>query len=132
MSLIDFKEIIIFDDKTFDVLLKDIYSRSQKKSKDFDAVMTKIIELATTNPSQAANLMPLLTEYAEASIKNDDTLIKLGNIIKGFYSKTSSNTGNESSSDWNLPQHEIDALLQSTKQIEDIKIIELPNIEEEK
>lgn len=122
---VDFKEIIVFEGKTFDSLLKDIYSKSEKKSKEFDGVMSKIIEIATANPSQAANLMPLLTEYAEASIKNDDTLIKLANIIQRFHAKSTSNN-DAIESDWNLPQHEIDALLANTKEISDIQIIELP------
>lgn len=126
---IDFKEIIIFDDKTFDVLLKDIYTKSQKKSADFDLVMSKIIELAVSNPSQAANLMPLLTEYSEASIKNDDTLVKLANIIQRFHSK-SSNDG-ISESDWNLPQHELDKLLESTKEISEAQVIDIIDKPEE-
>lgn len=127
---INFNDIILFEGKTFDTLLKDIYTKSQKKSKDFDGVMTKIIELATTNPSQAANLMPLLTEYAEASIKNDDMLIKLANIVRGFYSK-SLNSKESEESDWNMPQHEIDNLLESMNKIETVEILDLPIIEEE-
>lgn len=125
MAQIDFKEILVFEGKTFDSLLKDIYTKSERKSKDFDAVMAKIIELATSNPSQAANLMPLLTEYAEASIKNDDALLKLANIIQRFYSKNSSNT-DSIESDWNLPQHEIDMLLEKAKELDTVKVIELP------
>lgn len=122
----DFKDIKLFDETTFEDLIKDIYARSSKKSKEFEEVLSKLIAMAIENPSSAANIMPLLAEYSEISIKNDDSLIKLAGIIQRFESKPQTQA---SSGDWSLPQHELDGLLDSIRaQKEPILVL---NIEEE-
>jgi len=123
----DFKEIKLFDKTTFEDLIKDIYNRSSKKSKEFEEVLAKLITMAIENPSSAANIMPLLAEYSEISIKNDDSLIKLAGIIQRFESKPQAQAA---SGDWSLPQDELDGLLDSIRsQKEPILVL---NIEESK
>lgn len=127
---INFKDIKLFDDKTFEDLVKDIYQKAQKKSTDFDSIISKLVEMAIQNPSSAANIMPLLSEYSEIAVKNDDSLIKLASIIQRFQGKTSNETID--SGDWYIPQEEIDRIQQELQQ----KVIDkspiILNIEETK
>lgn len=127
---INFKDIKLFDDKTFEDLVKDIYQKAQKKSTDFDSIISKLVEMAIQNPSSAANIMPLLSEYSEIAVKNDDSLIKLASIIQRFQGKTSNETID--SGDWYIPQEEIDRIQQELQQ----KVIDkspiILNIEEAK
>ncbi len=109
MAKTNFNEIALFDDVTYETLLREIYTKNKKKSNEIEEVLKKLVELIMANPSQAGVLMPNVTEYSEISIKNDAELIKLAGIIQRFYNK-----GTDAESDtgsWNLPQHEIDQLL---------------------
>lgn len=85
----DFKQISVFEDKTLESLLKDIYEKSQKKSTEFDAVITKLIGMLES-ARDASVIMPLLAEYSKLSISNDDQLIKLAAIVQKFHSKIKS------------------------------------------
>lgn len=107
---VDFKSIIIFDNKTFEDLIKEIYTKAEKKSGDFDVVIKQLIQMAIDNPAQAVNIMPILAEYSEVSIKNDDSLIKIANIIQRFHSKSISDP-TDNDGDWKLTQEEIDDIL---------------------
>lgn len=107
---VDFKSIIIFDNKTFEDLIKEIYTKAEKKSGDFDVVIKQLIQMAIDNPAQAVNIMPILAEYSEVSIKNDDSLIKIANIIQRFHSKSISGP-TDNDGDWKLTQEEIDDIL---------------------
>ena len=127
MSSTNFKDIELFDGKTFDQLLKDIYSKSEKKSKDFDKSMSKLMELAVKDSAAAAMLFPMLIEYAEVSVKNDDTLVKLARIVQGFFSKNTNNQSTESS-DWILPESERELLLKNYNSLKE-DVLEIESIE---
>lgn len=111
---VNFKDIKLFDDKTFEDLVKDIYQKAQKRSLDFDSIMGKLVEMAIQNPSSAANIMPLLSEYSEIAVKNDDSLIKLAGIIQRFQGKAPAESID--SGDWYIPQEEIDRLQEQLQQ----------------
>lgn len=94
----DFSSIKMFDDEgkaiTFDVLLRDIYVTSKKKKLSIDDIVAKLI-VNVKNATDAAMLGPVIAEYVEVGIKNDDQLVKLAQIVQRATMKATSTSGEE-------------------------------------
>ena len=72
---------IIFDDKSFSDLLKEIHGNSKKKSKQIGQLITELKPMMTSI-GDATVIVPLIKEYMEISVKNDDALIKMASIVQ--------------------------------------------------
>lgn len=74
-------EQILFGTKTFSSLLKDIFDNSRKTEKQISEL---IIELKPfiTSPGDAVILVPLIKEYLDVKVKNDEHLIKMAAIVQ--------------------------------------------------
>ena len=72
---------IIFDDKSFSDLLKEIHKNQSKKSKQLASLIAELRALIT-NLGDATVVVPLIKEYMEISVKNDDSLIKMAAIVQ--------------------------------------------------
>lgn len=108
----DFKEIKIFENKSYEDLIKEIYTRSELKNTEISAVTKQIADMIDSN--SAAILLPLLTEYSEAQIKNNDQLTKLAGVIQRFFAKNN----NEDNSGFVLTEEEKKQLLEGIDQPE--------------
>jgi len=82
---------ILFDDKSFSDLLKEIHKNQSKKSKQLASLIAELRPLIT-NLGDATVVVPLIKEYMEISVKNDDQLIKMAAIVQRLSTGTS-NTG---------------------------------------
>ena len=82
---------IIFDDKSFSDLLKEIHKNQSKKSKQLASLIAELRPLITSL-GDATVVVPLIKEYMEISVKNDDQLIKMAAIVQRLSTGTS-NTG---------------------------------------
>ena len=82
---------IIFEDKSFSDLLKEIHKNQSKKSKQLASLIAELRPLIT-NLGDATVVVPLIKEYMEISVKNDDQLIKMAAIVQRLSTGTS-NTG---------------------------------------
>ena len=82
---------IIFDDKSFSDLLKEIHKNQSKKSKQLASLIAELRPLITSL-GDATVVVPLIKEYMEISVKNDDQLIKMAAIVQRL-SKGNSSTG---------------------------------------
>ena len=71
----------IFEGKTFDSLLKDIYTNSTRKEKQIQILITELKPMIK-NIGDAVIIVPLIKEYMEISVKNDDQLIKMAAIVQ--------------------------------------------------
>jgi hypothetical protein len=76
----DFSQVI-FDKKTFADLLKEIHSNAKNKEKQIKALVEQLAPMITDSGS-AILLVPLLKEYLDLGIKNDEHLIKMASIIQ--------------------------------------------------
>ena len=72
---------IIFDDKSFSDLLKEIHKNQSKKSKQLASLIAELRPLIT-NLGDATVVVPLIKEYMEIGVKNDEALIKMATIIQ--------------------------------------------------
>ena len=109
---------IIFDDKSFSDLLKEIHKNQSKKSKQLASLIAELRPLITSL-GDATVVVPLIKEYMEISVKNDDQLIKMAAIIQRL------STGATSSGDGGLlTEEEMEKLQQVAEEIS--KTVEKP------
>ncbi len=109
---------IIFDDKSFSDLLKEIHKNQSKKSKQLASLIAELRPLITSL-GDATVVVPLIKEYMEISVKNDDQLIKMAAIVQRL-STGNSNTGDSGI----LTEEEIEQLQQVADEIS--KTVEKP------
>ena len=83
----------IFKGKTFQDLTKDIYENTQKKKTQIDLLISEIHGFIQTI-DDVVMVAPIIKEYMDVSIKNDEHLVKLAGVIQRIISKS---TGGEES-----------------------------------
>lgn len=82
-----FNEIELFEGKSLSDLFKEIYDNSAAKRnqiKDLVASLSPLIE----GIGDATLLVPLIKEYLEIGVKNDEQLVKLAQIVQRYDSNT--------------------------------------------
>ena len=79
--------IEIFEGKTFQDLTKDIYENSQKKKLQIDLLIQEIHGMITTIDDAVA-VAPIIKEYMEVSVKNDEHLVKLAGVLQRILNKS--------------------------------------------
>tara|TARA_R110000772_G_scaffold119908_1_gene226063 strand:+ start:3644 stop:3985 length:342 start_codon:yes stop_codon:yes gene_type:complete len=72
---------IIFGDKKFSDILEEIYNNQRKKSEQVTALISELKPLVQ-EIGDATLIVPLIKEYMEIGVKNDDALIKMATIIQ--------------------------------------------------
>jgi hypothetical protein len=75
------KDTVIFDGKSFADLMKDIYNNSRKKDEQIKGLIDQLKPLIK-NVNDAAAMVPLIKEYLEVSVKNDEHLVRLAAIVQ--------------------------------------------------
>ena len=78
----------IFKGKTFQDLTKDIYENSQKKKLQIDLLIQEIHGFIQTI-DDVVMVAPIIKEYMDASIKNDEHLVKLAGVLQRIIGKSS-------------------------------------------
>ena len=115
---------ILFDDKSFSDLLKEIHGNQKKKAKQLAQLISELKPLVQSL-GDATVVVPLIKEYMEISVKNDDALLKMAAIVQRL------STGNANSGDGGLLTEEEMAQLQDlteeiAKTVEEPKQLEAP------
>jgi hypothetical protein len=72
---------IIFKNKKFSDLLEEIYDNQKKKEKQISGLIGELRPLVQ-DTGDATLIVPLIKEYLEIGVKNDDQLVKLATIIQ--------------------------------------------------
>ena len=78
----------IFEGKTFQDLTKDIYENTTKKKVQIDLLISEIHGFITTI-DDVVMVAPIIKEYMEVSVKNDEHLVKLAGVIQRILAKSS-------------------------------------------
>jgi len=100
-------DVTVFGKKTFSDLLKDIYSNSKQKEKQITILIEELRPLVKTI-GDATVIIPLIKEFVDVGVKNDELLVKMAAIIQR--SIQAKNHFASSISEFDIPQEEIDAL----------------------
>ena len=95
-------------------MFKKIYNNSETKSKHILDTAEGLIPLIVTL-SDAVTLMPTMVQLQEASIRNDEQLIKLAAIVQRMQSKKSGKF-NDDGMTFGLSQSEKDEILKAAKE----------------
>ena len=75
----------IFDGKSLSSLFKDIYDNTEYNKKQLD-VLTKELVGFIKDGDTAVQLVPMIKEYLEINVKNDDQLVKMAGIVQRLIS----------------------------------------------
>jgi len=75
------EEFELFKGTTFSDLLKDIYHNSKKKDRQINTLIHELQPLIK-NLGDATVIVPLIKEYLDVSVKNDEHLVKLAAVVQ--------------------------------------------------
>ena len=83
---------IIFKNKKFSDVLEEIYNNQKKKDQQVTALISELKPLIS-DIGDATLVVPLIKEYLEIAVKNDEHLIKMAAIVQR--AMTSKNVSSE-------------------------------------
>lgn len=76
----------IFENKKFGDILQEIYKNQTKKDKQINALINELKPLIS-EIGDATLIVPLIKDYLDMSIKNDDILIKMATLSQRALAK---------------------------------------------
>ena len=85
----------IFDGKTFKDLTKDIYNNASEKKKQIQ-ILIKEMNKMIKSIDDVVLLAPIIKEYLEVGVKNDEHLVKLASVLQRIFNKTTSKDNDDS------------------------------------
>jgi len=124
-------DIEIFKGKSFADLMKDVYDNSKKKDRQINLLIGELRPLIK-NVGDATVIVPLIKEYLEVGVKNDEALVKLAAVVQRLIS-TNNRVQAETGNSWMLSEEEkrqimgeLDSIAGSEKASNE-KVVELSN-----
>ena len=78
----------IFKGKSFEDLTHDIYKNTTDRRKQIDLLISEIHGFITTI-DDVVMVAPIIKEYMDVAVKNDEHLVKLAGVIQRIMSKSS-------------------------------------------
>jgi hypothetical protein len=120
----DFNTITLFGKKTFADLLKEIHTNSSNKEREIRALIDNLKPFINS-AGDAVIIVPLIKDYLDVSVKNDDLLIKMAGIVQRAMNS------NQGSEDLLLSDSDKEMLFQSMQDLDIKAKEELPKIEHE-
>ena len=97
---------IIFDDKTLSDMFADVYKNVGAKREQITSFITKLVPLIRT-PEDAVVIAPVIREFFDASIKNDEHIVRLVQIAQRIGAISAKDSAGEST----LTSQEIEQLM---------------------
>jgi hypothetical protein len=80
---------VIFGKKKFSDILSEIYDNQKRKEKQITGLISELKPLIN-DIGDATLIVPLIKEYMEIGVKNDEQLIKMSTIIQRTLNSNSS------------------------------------------
>ena len=99
----------IFEGKSLSSLFKDIYSNSKRNKTQLE-ILVKEVSGFIKDGDMAVQLIPMIKEYLDINVKNDELLVKLASIVQRLIQAENKST---SSDDFSLSDSEKAQLLSS-------------------
>ena len=85
-------ENVVFGGKKFSDILEEIYNNQKRKEKQISALIAELKPLVN-DPGDATLIVPLIKEYLEIGVKNDEQLIKMATIIQRIMNNSTTDGG---------------------------------------
>ena len=102
----------IFDGKSLSSLFKDIYDNTEYNKKQLD-ILTKELVGFIKDGDTAVQLVPMIKEYLEINVKNDDQLVKMAGIVQRLISAEQKSSSED---EFGLSEEEKNQLLGSIEE----------------
>ena len=106
---IDFE---IFEGKTLSDVFKDIYDNSKRNKTQLEVLMKEVVGFIKDGDT-AVQIIPMLKEYLEINVKNDEQLVKIAAIVQRLASSDSKGAEAE----FGLSEEEKEQLLGSLESV---------------
>ena len=79
---------VIFGKKKFGDLLEEIYNNQKRREAQVTALISELKPMVS-DIGDATLIVPLIKEYMEIGVKNDDALIKMATLVQRAINNTS-------------------------------------------
>ena len=101
---IDFE---VFEGKTLSDVFKDIYDNSKRNKEQLEVLMKEVVGFIKDGDT-AVQIIPMLKEYLEINVKNDEQLVKLSTVVQR---RATSHVKGDSDEEFGLSDKEKEQLL---------------------
>ena len=85
----------VFEGKSLSDVFKDIYDNTEKNRQQLDVLTRELVSFIKDGDS-AVQIVPMLKEYLEINVKNDDQLVKIAAIVQRLVASESKGGSEES------------------------------------
>ena len=113
------KDYEIFEGKTLSDVFKDIYDNSKTNKTQLEVLMKEVVGFIKDGDT-AVQIVPMLKEYLEINVKNDEQLVKLATIVQRITAaeKRVSDSGDEFGLTENEKQQLMDAIENDVQELQ--------------
>ena len=113
------KDYEIFEGKTLSDVFKDIYDNSKTNKTQLEVLMKEVVGFIKDGDT-AVQIIPMLKEYLEINVKNDEQLVKLATIVQRITAaeKRVSDSGDEFGLTENEKQQLMDAIESDVQELQ--------------
>ena len=101
----------VFEGKTLSDVFKDIYDNSKRNKEQLEVLMKEVVGFIKDGDT-AVQIIPMLKEYLEINVKNDELLVKLATIVQRL--ATAAKQG-DSDEEFGLSEREKEQLMKNIK-----------------
>ena len=105
----------VFDGKSLSDVFKDIYDNTEKNRQQLDVLTRELVSFIKDGDT-AVQIVPMLKEYLEINVKNDDQLVKIAAIVQRLVASESKG-GSEDS--FGLSDSEKEQLMKAVEETAD-------------
>ena len=74
------KDYEVFKGKKLSDIFQEIHTNSEVKRVQIDSMLSHLTSMIT-NPDDAVQLVPVIKDYMEVAVKNDEQIIKIAGIV---------------------------------------------------
>lgn len=114
------KDSVFFGNKSLADVLNDIYKKSNTKDKKIDGLLDQLKDLII-NTSDAVMIVPLLKEYLEIAVKNDEQLVKVATIMQRVIGNV---TKDPNSNPWDILSDEEKKQIEQEVESDKVNVLE--------
>ena len=107
---IDFE---VFEGKSLSDIFKDIYDNSNKNKQQLEVLMKEVVGFIKDGDT-AVQIIPMLKEYLEINVKNDEQLVKLATIVQRIATQTKTSNADD---EFGISDKEKEQLLASIQEV---------------
>jgi len=105
----------VFEGKSLSDVFKDIYDNTEKNRQQLDVLTRELVSFIKDGDT-AVQIVPMLKEYLEINVKNDDQLVKIAAIVQRLVASESKG-GSEDS--FGLTDSEKEQLMKAVEETAD-------------